>query len=207
MKIRDFIIVGIASFALAVSVFADGELPPIEQTPTKKVTQYWKWEKPEDVWTVNMYFVHDVAERARELGYSNDSPFLKSLSEEWWREKNNLDILAKTVYYEAGLNSFNDSETQQKVMNYVAAVVLNRVKDPRFPNTVKEVVSEPGQYNPAYASNFNDIPLEAYFAAVTAMDGNSGLPEDVVYQANFLQGTELVEWFPTKWGTAMYFCK
>lgn len=170
-------------------------------------TPYWKWESPGDVWTAKMYMVHDTAEMFRAIGYDSNHPIMKALSAEWWNEKNTLDMLAKTVYYEAGTNSFPDDIAQQKVMNYVAQVVLNRVNDARFPSTVYEVLTQPGQYSANYTYGFDGIPLEAYFSAVTAMDGNAGLAADVVYQANFPQGQEIFEVFYSRYNTTMYFCR
>lgn len=49
-----------------------------------------------------------------------------------------LECLAKTIYFEAR----GESEAGQRA---VAAVVLNRVKSPKFPDTVCEVVHQGGQ--------------------------------------------------------------
>ncbi|MBE0450440.1 MAG: cell wall hydrolase [Clostridia bacterium] len=48
----------------------------------------------------------------------------------------------------------------------VANVVLNRVADPRFPNTIREVIFQRGQFPPAYYSSFSTLqPRETSFIA------------------------------------------
>jgi spore germination cell wall hydrolase CwlJ-like protein len=53
------------------------------------------------------------------------------------RDQAELECLAKTIYFEAR----GESEQGQRA---VAAVVLNRVKSPKFPNTICEVVHQGG---------------------------------------------------------------
>ena len=53
------------------------------------------------------------------------------------KDQAELECLAKTIYFEAR----GESEKGQRA---VAAVVLNRVKSPQFPNTICEVVHQGG---------------------------------------------------------------
>ena len=85
-------------------------------------------------------YLHDLAEMARKFGESEDSPIIQTLQEEWWKEQESLQILAKTVCGEAAICTWEHQCA-------VACVVVNRVNDPRFPNTVKEVVGQPKQYS------------------------------------------------------------
>src|SRR5690554_4877413 len=55
------------------------------------------------------------------------------------REIDDVALLAKLVYAESRGEPFEGQVA-------VAAVVLNRVKHPSFPNSVKEVIMEPGQF-------------------------------------------------------------
>lgn len=91
-----------------------------------------------------------------------------------------LDILANVV---AGEAPFCPQEHQIAV----AAVVLNRVADDRFPGTVAEVVGQPGQYRESYLTG-TDAPEDCYEAARIALSGEHDVPVGVVYQANFPQG-------------------
>ncbi len=52
-----------------------------------------------------------------------------------------LYCLAVAIYYEAGADAVCD-----ECRRMVADVILNRVNDSRFPNTIREVLEEPGQY-------------------------------------------------------------
>lgn len=92
-----------------------------------------------------------------------------------------LDILANVI---AGEAPFCPQEHQIAV----AAVVLNRVADDRFPGTVAEVVEQPGQYRESYLTG-TDAPEDCYEAARIALSGEHDVPAGVVYQANFPQGS------------------
>ena len=91
----------------------------------------------------------------------------------------------------------------------VAAVVLNRVADPRFPDTVAEVVGQDGQYSERYLDEM-EIPEGCLEAAQAALDGEHDVPSDVIYQANFPQGAET--WWISEvdtgwWRSTTYFCR
>lgn len=101
-----------------------------------------------------------------------------------------LEWMAITIYREAGGDACSD-ETRIMVGN----VVLNRVASPSFPNTIYDVLTQPGQY----AGVYDDIrwpvraelPEErhavarAYRCAERVLEGETLLPPNVVYQSNF----------------------
>lgn len=60
-----------------------------------------------------------------------------SLSEEYWCD--DLELLACLVWAEAGNQDLKGKQL-------VADVVLNRMNDERFPNTISEVIYQPGQF-------------------------------------------------------------
>jgi hypothetical protein len=64
----------------------------------------------------------------------------------------------------------------------VANVVLNRVADPRFPNTIYEVIFQKGQFPPAYYSSFATLEPkeESFTAAKNALMGEV-IIEDALY--------------------------
>lgn len=78
---------------------------------------------------------------------------------------------------------------KDETLFYVGSVVLNRVESDVFPNTIKEVVLSPGQYAPAaYLSNYE--PSERVIEVTTELlEQGSVLPAEVVYHANFTQGS------------------
>ena len=112
-----------------------------------------------------------------------------------------LDILANVIAGEA-LNCPLDHQIA------VAAVVLNRVADPRFPDTVAEVVGQEGQYSESYLTG--TAPKSCYKAAEIAYNGELDVPSTVIYQANFPQGTAV--WWRSDVDTgyfksSTYFCE
>ena len=56
-----------------------------------------------------------------------------------------LEMLAIVIYQEAGGNGSCDD-----CRRYVADIVLNRVADERFPNTIEEVLTQKNQYGKLY---------------------------------------------------------
>lgn len=113
-----------------------------------------------------------------------------------------LDILANVINGEA-------PNCPQEHQIAVAAVVLNRVADDRFPATVSGVVGQAGQYSEAYLHG-TDAPADCYEAAQLALDGKHDVPPDVIYQANFPHGSG-VWWestIDTGWfRSTTYFCR
>lgn len=112
-----------------------------------------------------------------------------------------LDILANVIAGEA-MNCPIDHQIA------VASVVMNRVADPRFPSSVAEVVGQEGQYSETYLTG--QAPESCYKAAEIAYNGESDVPSNVIYQANFPQGTAV--WWRSDvdtgyWQSTTYFCE
>lgn len=90
----------------------------------------------------------------------------------------------------------------------VASVVVNRMHSPEFPNTIYEVIYQKGQYSPVGKKRFEElVPSESsVMAAYMILTEGSIAPIDVVYQANFIQGSETYRKIhDDKLGTT-YFC-
>lgn len=157
------------------------------------------------IWTNRMLILHYAADMLREAGFSDDSEPIRALSAEWWREQENLDIIAKVVAHEADPQW---CEWEHSVA--VAVVVLNRVASPYFPNTVKEVVAAPGQYLPSYTWGFENTPRLCYEVAAAAMNGEHDVPEDAYWQDNKIQGTSIWKSFVCDTGwfkSTTYICR
>ena len=147
--------------------------------------------------------LHAQAEVLRALGYADDSPEITALSEAWWKEQETLDIVARVVMGEAG-----GCPWMHQIA--VAAVVCNRIASPLFPDTAREVVAQPGQYTKEYLRGFDQTTRQCYEAAKKALDGESGVPEDVIWQAEFRQGSEVwwISEVDTGWyKSTTYFCR
>lgn len=71
----------------------------------------------------------------------------------------------------------------------VGSVVLNRVASHRFPNTIKSVVFQKGQYACTWDGNYNKTPnAESIEVAKYLLENGSQLPEYVIFGARFKQG-------------------
>lgn len=84
----------------------------------------------------------------------------------------------------------------------VGSVVLNRVADDRFPDTIAEVIFQPGQYSCTWDGNFYREPSEETIeAAEYLLEHGSQIDESVVWQAEFPQGNGTYDQIGN-----MYFC-
>lgn len=88
---------------------------------------------------------------------------------------------------------------------YVANVIENRIKSSRFPNTIRAVVYAPRQYSPVSSGSINKTPyswvrvdVENYLRGHV----DTGMPDNVVYQALFTQGHGIWKAMPS----GHYFC-
>ncbi|MGE4353072.1 MAG: cell wall hydrolase [Oscillospiraceae bacterium] len=97
-----------------------------------------------------------------------------------------LYLLAKIIYAEAGSQWLPDDWKM-----CVGEVVLNRVDSPEFPNTIVEVIYQPGQYYGADSSYFAALNPDMRCAqlALRLLEGERVMNRpSVVFQANFRQG-------------------
>lgn len=109
-----------------------------------------------------------------------------------------LYYLAHLLNGEAGASWCSD-----EMVYLVGCVVLNRVKSDKFPNTLKEVILEKGQYASVLDGNFDKEPTDrCWEIAEELLTYGSDIPEDVVYQAEFKQGSSIYKHVQN-----MYFCK
>lgn len=108
-----------------------------------------------------------------------------------------LYCMAVVIYNEAGSNVCTDE--QQELVGYV---VLNRVNDSRYPNTIREVLTQKGQYagiwdNGVYFAKRGNSETEvkalerAWITAQKVLENrnNIPIPENVIFQAQFKQGS------------------
>ncbi len=78
-------------------------------------------------------------------------------------------LLAALIYCEAGGESYDG-------MTAVGSVVMNRIMNENFPDTVSDVIYQSGQFSPAENGALadalaNGVPSECYDAAVAALSG------------------------------------
>lgn len=122
-------------------------------------------------------------------------------------DSDQVEKLACVIYQEAGGDACSDL-----CRMYVGDVVLNRVEDPRFPDTLEGVLTAPGQYGrfsktgivwPSRSSNPGEehAVQRAYDIARALLSGEHselwGL--GYIWQAEFPQGTDVI------YETGLYF--
>ena len=118
-----------------------------------------------------------------------------------------LEMLALVIYQEAGGDACSD-DTRLKV----GTVVMNRVADDRFPDTIEEVLLQERQYGRLHWTGLvwpkrAELPQEAhavtraYAIAERVLTGERVLPEDVIFQSEYIQGEIVAE------QDGFYFCR
>ena len=119
-----------------------------------------------------------------------------------------LELLARAIYAEAGGDDCSD-ETRIMVGN----VILNRMRCEWYPDTMEAVLTQKRQYNTFYWTGViwieralnpseKDAVERAYKCAERVLLGERLLPEDVVFQSEYIQGTEIVAY-----QDGIYFCR
>ena len=94
-----------------------------------------------------------------------------------------LYLMAHLIWGEAGYDN-------EEMMYAIGSVVLNRVNHSAYPNTIEGVIYQSGQYACTWDGNFDKTPSElAWQIAEDLLINGSTLPENVVYQAQFTQGS------------------
>ena len=88
----------------------------------------------------------------------------------------------------------------------VGSVVLNRVAADDFPNTIRDVVFDPGQYSPTWNGTFEKEPSQdSWDTAEFLLENGSQIPEDCIWQAEFKQGSGEWNHYKTIYGIT-YIC-
>lgn len=113
-----------------------------------------------------------------------------------------VDLLARILYLEAGSNWIDDW-----VIEYCGSVIINRINHWYYPETLYGVLSQRGQFA-CWGAQYSITPSErCYRIARELLEDGSKLPEDIVYFAGFRQGSYVYEvfWNPGP-GDNLYFC-
>lgn len=185
-------------FALYVLAYcaeptAEAVAEPTEQAMVEETT-----EVTTEVTTEPTVATEPPTEPAEETTIATEPPYTAD----------ELEMMALVIYQEAGSDECSD---ETRLM--VGTVVMNRVADSRFPNTLYGVLTQRAQYGllhwtglvwPASASTSGEAHAvaRAYECAKRILLGERLLPSDVIWQAEFEQGTEVVAY-----QDGMYFCR
>lgn len=194
-KIRNrrvaFAIILVTVVGVRVWIFTPKEKPQEKEETVSQVSSPM-YEPPEEI-TITGTLTQESPEPTQETEttYTEDELF----------------CMAAAIYNEAGGNTCSD-ETRM----LVGYVILNRVKDPRFPDSIREVLEAKSQYGKFYWTGVkfadrSSKPEEqhaverAYEIAKRVLTEPSTIPETVVFQAEFEQGTGVY-----KYQDGIYFC-
>ena len=114
-----------------------------------------------------------------------------------------VDLLARLLTCEMGCSWIADEQQL-----YVGSVVLNRVASDLFPDTLQEVIYQPGQYAPAISGWIETVqPDERTIEnARWLLENGSVLPENVLYQSTVVQGEVYDSYYDSTLGTTTYYC-
>ena len=114
-----------------------------------------------------------------------------------------VDLLARLLTCEMGCSWIADEQQL-----YVGSVVLNRVASDLFPDTLQEVIYQPGQYAPAISGWIETVqPDERTIEnARWLLENGSILPENVLYQSTVVQGEVYDSYYDSTLGTTTYYC-
>lgn len=109
-----------------------------------------------------------------------------------------LWYMSHTVQAEAGY-------CEREMQEGVASVIMNRVNSDLFPNSVMECILQPGQYSTASYLSTQEPTEQVIDVCIDILENGSKFPENVLYQANFPQGSGTYKTLSTSYST-MFFC-
>lgn len=114
-----------------------------------------------------------------------------------------LDLLAKVIYNEAGCDWIPDW-----VQQMVGSIVLNRVNSKSFPNTIYDVIYQPGQFFPVSSGMIYRTPSQrAINNAKYLLEHGSVCPANVVYENTSPLGHGIYKsYYDRLLGSTTYFC-
>ena len=115
--------------------------------------------------------------------------------------EDDLYWLARVIYAEAGCSWFPDW-----VQQAVGSVVLNRMNDSRYANTIYDVIHETGQYGCVNnGSLYNEPSQQCINNAAYILENGSTLPSGVIGQNGDPYGEVYTSYYDETLGTTIYF--
>jgi spore germination cell wall hydrolase CwlJ-like protein len=106
-------------------------------------------------------------------------------------EQEDIELLARLITAEQGYSANYDDEEEYEELAYLTgSVVINRINSEKFPNTLREVIEQPGQYQ-CYSNGHIDRPFDdiAYEIAEELLVFGTTIDEGIVFQSEFQQGS------------------
>lgn len=125
----------------------------------------------------------NIKEPSVEVIASNNSSTETMLQAPLYTEEE-LNMLSHLIYAEGGSDTVTDEHQLA-----IGSVVLNRIADSRFPNTMKGVIFQKGQYACTWDGNYYKTPNQRAInnAKILLIEG-SKIPANVIFQSQGRQG-------------------
>ncbi len=103
-------------------------------------------------------------------------------------KQSDIDLLARLMTAEQGYGA------DERDYYLTGSVVINRMNMERYPNTLQDVIYDYGQYQCVENGHINRPYDEvAYQVAEELLVYGTEIPEDVIYQAEFIQGSDIYD--------------
>lgn len=117
-----------------------------------------------------------------EVPYSENS--IENEKEELPIENWEVELIARAVIHETGNNGqyFPGFDINQ-IQKYMASVIWNRVNNPNFPNTVYDVLIQPGQFMPVEELWSIDLDYTTYQNVLEVVKGD--FQSDALFEMSF----------------------
>ena len=109
------------------------------------------------------------------------------------------------VWYLSRVIQAESGYCEKEMQEGVGSVVINRRDSDLFPNTIPEVIQQPGQYSTLSWLESQEPTKQVMDVTIDLLENGSKYPADVLYQANFPQGSGIYKTLSTSYST-MYFC-
>lgn len=141
-------------------------------------------EKPEHIYPVKEHKENRPVKPSKKGGKVTVTPRRQICTTNFYYTAEELWLMAHLISGEAGCDWCSDLHQL-----YVGSVVLNRVNSDIYPNSIREVIYQPGQYTCTTDGNFYVEPTERCFEnARWILINGSILPENVIFQSQGIQG-------------------
>lgn len=195
-----FVFVILFIISLCVSFFFSGA----SSTSSSESLPIFTYDEPTE--TENITEETEPTEKMTEPQTEPSEPTVEETTEPTEEVKNytedDLFYLAAAVCHEAGGES-------EEIQLLVANVIINRVNSSYYPDTIYEVLTQYKQYGTMwkYGVSFPDwsdekVKEQCYSVAQRVLEGERFCPENVLFQAEFEQGSGVYKQF----GDDYYFC-
>ncbi len=142
-------------------------------------------------------------EQGRAIAAERNAQILRGVLREQRVDFDDLLLLARLLDAEAGDRRYSDDYRL-----CVGEVALNRVASPEFPDSLREVVEQYGQYPSAQEPEFADLRPKRSCAALALrlLKGERRLSPAVLYRSTRKIGTAFVRFYDRQEGYT-YFCE